>query len=571
MVNQQFEQLAERYVQEFPALSPVSATQLGDHRVDGELEEISPAARQHELAFCRKFLKELEGIDREKLSRANQVDYALINHRLRKQIWEQETLQEWAWNPLVYTEISGGSIYGLMARNFAPPRERLLRATARLKKLPRFLEQVRGTLVPARVPRVHAETAIKQNRGLLSILDNMVRPKLGELSDVEREELNQAMALATSAIDQHQTWLTETLLPAAKGEFRLGAKLYDEKLRFTLGTPLTREDIRRLAEGEIKRVRAEMYELAKKVYGEQHPYTQFPEQPSPEYQQAIIRAALERAATDIPAADGVVEAAEHSMKIATDFVREKNLMSLPESPLDIIIMPEFQRGVSIAYCDSPGPLDSGEKTFYAVAPLPSDWTAEQATAFLREYNRRSSHNLTVHEALPGHYVQLAHSNNYPGKRRAVCGSGIFIEGWACYTEQMLSEEGFLKDDPLMRLTTLKWYLRAVSNSLLDQAIHVDGLRRADAMRLMIEDTFQEEREAALKWTRAQLTSAQLSTYFVGYQEHRELRRAAESKWKDEFNLKRYHEAAMSFGSPPVQYVRALLLDEAIPGGLPGHE
>jgi hypothetical protein len=314
-----------------------------------------------------------------------------------------------------------------------------------------------------------------------------------------------------------------------------------------------------------------MYELAKKVYGEQHPYTQFPEQPSPEYQQAIIRAALERAATDIPAADGVVEAAEHSMKIATDFVREKNLMSLPESPLDIIIMPEFQRGVSIAYCDSPGPLDSGEKTFYAVAPLPSDWTAEQATSFLREYNRRSIHNLTVHEAMPGHYVQLAHSNQYPGKLRAVCGSGTFIEGWACYTEQMLSEEGFLKDDPLMRLTTLKWYLRAVSNSLLDQAIHVDGLRRADAMRLMIEDTFQEEREAALKWTRAQLTSAQLSTYFVGYQEHREMRRAAESKWKDEFNLKRYHEAAMSFGSPPVQYVRALLVDEAIPGGLPGLE
>ncbi len=243
-------------------------------------------------------------------------------------------------------------------------------------------------------------------------------------------------------------------------------------------------------------------------------------------------------------------------------------MTLPESPVEIIIMPEFQRGVSVAYCDSPGPLESGEKTFYAVAPLPVDWTAEQARSFLREYNLRSIHNLTVHEAMPGHYVQLAHSNEYPGKLRAVCGSGTFIEGWACYTEQMVSEEGFLGGDPLMRLVTLKWYLRTVSNAILDQAIHVDGIRRAEAMRLMMEDTFQEEREAAGKWVRAQLTSAQLSTYFVGYQEHREMRRAAEAKWKGDFRLKRYHDAVLSFGSPPVQYVRALLLEEPIPGSSP---
>ena len=563
-MDQRFEQLAERYIDEFPALAPVSATQLGDHRYDDELDDVSDEGRQKQLAFCRKYLKDLEAFDRGKLSRGNQVDYALLMNRLERQIWELDTLQEWAWNPLNSTDLSGSSIYGLMARDFAPVKDRLRNATARLEKLPRFLEQVRGTLVPARVPRIHAETAIKQNRGLLSILENMVRPKLNELPAAEREELAQAMKLAEAAIEEHQTWLEEKLLPAAKGDFRLGARLYDQKLRFTLGTPLTREDIRRLAQAELKRVRAEMYELAKDVYRKQNPYTQFPESPAPEYQQAIIRAALEKAATDIPPADGIVSAAEKSMKISTDFVREKDLISLPESPLDIIIMPEFQRGVSVAYCDSPGALESGEKTFYAVAPLPEDWTEEQARSFLREYNRRSIHNLTVHEAMPGHFVQLAHSNKYPGKLRAVLGSGTFIEGWACYTEQMMSEEGFLDRDPLMRLTTLKWYLRTISNALLDQAIHVDGISRNEAMQMMIEGAFQEEPEAAGKWTRAQLTSAQLSTYFVGYQEHREMRRAAEAKWKEKFNLKRYHDAAVSFGSPPVQYVRALLLEEAIP-------
>ncbi len=369
--NQQFRNLSLRYLKEFPALSPVSATQLGDHRFDGELDDVSSTGRARQLAFCKKFLEELQRLDRGKLSRANQVDYALLNHRLRKQIWEEETLQEWAWNPLVYTELSGGSIYGLMARNFAPPKDRLQNATARLNKLPKFLEQVRETLVPARVPRIHAETAIKQNKGLLSILDHMVRPQLKELSETERKELNQAMKLAEQAVEEHQAWLEKTLLPAAKGDFRLGPKLYDQKLGFALGTTLTRDDVRRLAERELQRVRAEMYELAKQVYGKQHPYTRFPKTPTPEYKQAIIRAALEMAATDVPPADGIVAAAKHSMKITTDFVRKKNLIRLPESPLDVIIMPEFQRGVSVAYCDSPGLWMRARKLFTRSPPFPT--------------------------------------------------------------------------------------------------------------------------------------------------------------------------------------------------------
>jgi uncharacterized protein (DUF885 family) len=227
-------------------------------------------------------------------------------------------------------------------------------------------------------------------------------------------------------------------------------------------------------------------------------------------------------------------------------------------------MPEFQRGVSTAYCDSPGPLDVGQKTFYAVAPLPADWSPQQVTSFLREYNTRSIHNLTIHEAMPGHFVQLAWANRYPSTLRAVLASGVFIEGWACYTERMMVDEGYLNGDPLMRLVSLKWYLRTISNALIDQAIHVDGMPREEAMQIMIEDTFQEEREAAGKWTRAQLTSTQLSTYFVGLQEHRDLRRETEAAWGKDFTLQRYHDKVVSFGSPPVQFVRALMLDLDLP-------
>ncbi len=227
-------------------------------------------------------------------------------------------------------------------------------------------------------------------------------------------------------------------------------------------------------------------------------------------------------------------------------------------------MPEFQRGVSVAYLDPPGPLDVGQKAFYAVAPLPADWTEEQVNSFLREYNILSLQDLTIHEGVPGHYLQIALSNRYPSALRSVLWSGPMVEGWAVYAERMMIDEGYLDHDPLMRLINLKWYLRAVTNAIIDSAIHVDGMTRDEAMKLMIEGGFQEEREAAGKWVRAQLTSAQLSTYFVGYQEHAEMRNAVETEWGDEFTLRRYHDQALSYGSPPVKYIRALILGEKIP-------
>ncbi len=563
-MNERFDELAERFVREFPALSPVSATTLGDHRFDDQLDEVSAEARAKSKNFYRRCLDELQAIDRGKLSRASQVDYALLQHRLQGTLWRQERLQEWAWNPLVYTRLSGGAVYGLMAREFAPLGERLNHVAARLEQYPRLFRQVRSTLNPKRVPKIHAETAIKQNRGVLNILDNMVRPHLSELPDDQHRRLEAAMTTASAAVEEHQQWLESELLPAARSDFRIGTDLYDQKLAFTLHTTLSREQIRRRADSELQRVRNEMYLISMDVYRQVHPLTEAPKNPSRAYQQAIIRAALEMAYLDTPKAGQILETAKGSLKLATDFIRERDLVTIPPDPVEIIVMPECQRGVSLAYCDSPGALDVGQKTFYAVAPLPEDWNEKQVRSFLREYNVRSVHNLTIHEAMPGHFLQLAHSNRYPGRLRGVLSSGTFVEGWAVYTEQTMAQEGFLDGDPLMRLIALKWYLRGIANAIMDQAIHTEGMTRDQAMRLMMERTFQEEREAAGKWIRAQLTSTQLSTYFVGYLEHVDMRRAATAAWGDDFRLKDYHDKALSFGSPPVKFARALLLDEEIP-------
>jgi uncharacterized protein (DUF885 family) len=555
-----FEQLAKKFVAESPGYSPVGATWLGDHRFDAQLDEISPEARRRKAAFWQSYLQQLSGISMAELSPANRVDAAMLEHHLRANRWHMDTLQEWAWNPLGYSGLAGNAIYTLMARDFAPIEERLRNAGRRLEHYPRLLEQVRGTLDPSRTPNVHAETAVKQNRGIKTIIETMLRPQADLLPPSDRSRLQRAMETASQAIDTHQRWLEEELRPKAAGNFRIGAGLYDQKLPFALCSPLTREEIRRSAEAELRRVRHEMYEIAASLHEQTRSGRKTPANPTPEVEQDVIASGLELAYRETPDPARIVETATEMLAKATSFVTNSGLVSVPPDPCEVIVMPEFRRGVSLAYCDSPGPLDVGQRTFYAISPPPADWTEEQVRSLLREYNLRSLHNLTVHEAMPGHFLQLAHANRYPSTLRAMLSSGVFIEGWAVYTEHLMVEQGFAEGDLLMRLVVLKWYLRGIANALLDQAVHVDGMEEAEAMRLMTRDTFQEEREAAGKWVRAQLTSTQLPTYFVGYQEHVRLRREMEQTWGTGFSLRKYHDALLSFGSPPTQHVRALLLN-----------
>ena len=559
-----FRNLADEYISDLTNFSPVYATLVGDHSADGELDRVDAAGREESLELLREYKTALEALDFAELSKENQVDAALLLHNLDAGIWSTETLQEWAWNPLYYIQLSGSAIYSLLARDFAPIEQRLASAAARLEQLPRFLEQARAEINPERVPKIHAETAVSQNPGLGSIIDNMILPNMDAIPTDLRERLGAAIETARNAIADHQTWLEEDLLPRANGDFRIGAEHYDAKLAFALNSPMSRKEIKARAELEYENVRNEMYEIAKIVYLEKYPMTTFPDTPDEAYKQAIVRAALEEAYKALPPRDGIVEVAKQQLQEATDFVVEHNIVTMPEEPVEVIVMPEFQRGVSLAYLDPPGPLDRDQPAFYAVAPLPEDWNDQQVESFLREYNLYSLQDLTIHEGVPGHYLQLALSNRYPSTLRSVLWSGPFVEGWAVYAEQVMIEAGYQNNDPLQRLITLKWYLRAVTNAIIDSAIHVDGMTRDGAMKLMVEGGFQEEREAAGKWVRAQLTSAQLSTYFVGYQEHIEMRAAVEEAWGEEFTLRRYHDQALSYGSPPVKYVRALILGEPIP-------
>jgi uncharacterized protein (DUF885 family) len=558
-----FAALGRRWLDRSMRLSPISATTTGDHRFDSMIDDVSAAGRAAALRFMRETLAALDAIDAGQLSRANQVDAAILGNALRAGIWQIEALQSWAWNPLGYQSLAGGALYGLMAREFAPLPRRLEAATARMEKLPALLAQARAELQPARVPAPHAETYAAQNRGLKSIVTDMIAPHADVLNARKRARLEAAIATFNTAVDEHQAWIEATLVPAAQADFRVGAAVFDTQLGFTLQSSLSRAEIRARAEAAVVRVRAQMYQAARAAVQPLLRYV-IPETPSsPEQQQALIRQALDLAAADRPARDQLVAVAAAGVAETDAFLHARQLITMPPAPVRVILMPEFQRGFAVAYLDAPGPLERELGSFYAVSPIPDDWTEAQVTSFLREYNNRGILDIAVHESSPGHYVQLWHSNAYPSVLRAVLGSGSFVEGWAVYAEEVMVEAGFRADDPLYRLSQLKVQLRTITNAIIDQAIHCDAMSRDEMMRLLTETAFQEEREAAGKWRRAQLSFTQLSTYFVGFQEHLETRAAARAAWGADFNLKTYHDRVLSFGSPPGRFARQLLLDEPI--------
>ncbi len=551
----EFEAIAARAIDGIARVSPIGATLMGDHRFDAELDDISDAGRRTGGDFRRVILASLEGLNTARLSNGARVDAAMLKNRLQFDLWEQQSSQSWTWDPLPYTEAAGDSLYALMARDFAPLYERMQSTVARMEKLPGFLAQARENLVLERVPRIHAETLARRNPGVMSIVTDMVMPNADTLGGRDRARLTDAAEALSRALTDHQKWIDETLLPNARGSFRLGARLYDEKLALALHAPMSREQIRTRAEAKMAQIREEMAELAGQIVS--------PPANERWTAQRHIRYALERAANDRPARADLERTCREALRRATDFVREQDLITLPDAPVNVITMPEFLRGAAVAYCDPPGPLERHLDTFYAVSPIPDAWNDEQAQSFLREYNRRSIEELTIHEAMPGHYVQLWHSNKYPSTTRAAFWSGTFVEGWASYAQDMMFEAGYQDADPVARLVNRKWALRVIANAILDQAVHVDGASEAEAMALMTEQTFQEEREAAGKWTRARITAAQLPTYFVGWTEHHEARAEAEQRWGEDFALKRYHDQILSFGSPPMRYARALMFGEEI--------
>jgi uncharacterized protein (DUF885 family) len=550
--DREFTNLAKDYLDDRAERHPSSATDLGDHRFDARLGDPSEQARADERRAMDRWAARLEAIDDSSLSAEHRVDAAMMANGVARRVFELDELREHTWNPLQANP--GKAIYQLLARDFAPLPERLAAVAGRLAEVPAVLAEARRQLgALGSMPRVHLETALGQFAGTIALVSVEVDKALKAAPQCE-PQLARVRPAALDALAEHRAWLSARLDEAARsGEFadpRIGPERFARKLSLTLNAAADADAILARAHADLDRVSEEIAELAAQIAGSAQP--------------GQVRQVLDRLAQDVPDDTNILEFCRDALTEQTAFVTDHQLLSVYDDPVELIVMPEIDRGVAVAYCDSPGPLESTpQPTFIAVSPTPAGWTPERVASFYREYNRHMVHNLMVHEAMPGHYLQLQHSRRFSGSDtaiRAALRSGSFTEGWAVYTEELMASHGYPGEgDPrAVRMQQLKMQLRTTINAILDARVHAHGMTEAEAMALMTGRGYQEEGEAAGKWRRALITSSQLSTYYVGYSEisdlARDLRAADPGQPEQEI-----HDRMLAHGSPPVRLLRTLVM------------
>jgi len=553
-VEATFTALADRVVDGLLARDPVAATVLGDHRFDDRLPDLSEEGIAETLATIEQALSAVDQVDDLALGVSSAVDLEILRARLASQQLALETLQEVRWNPLLANP--GTSIHVLLARGFAPLEERLASVAGRLAAIPEHLAVAREML--QEMPQVHVETAIGQFEGTSGLLLGPLEDALEQAPSM-RTLIDPLRAEALGALEAHTGWLRDRLESGlATRDPRLGDEKYAAKLWSTLDSHLTPDDVLFRAEEDLARIEGDIARAAAEYLGVPVP--------PPDDAGVIVRRALDAVAAAGPVDDSTVLAlCTAALATTTEFVREHDLVTIHDDPVEIVVMPEIHRGVAVAYCDPPGALETTPlPTFFAVSPTPSGWDEARVASFYREYNASMLHNLTVHEAMPGHVLQLAHSRrpSAPSRVRTAFWSGPFVEGWAVYTEALMAEHGYdggsgERAALAIRLQQLKMQLRTTINAILDVRVHTRGMTEDEAMRLMQVRGHQEEGEAAGKWRRALLTSTQLSTYYVGYAAVTDLVadvRHANPSW----SLRQVHDAVLAHGSPPPRHLRTLL-------------
>ncbi len=553
--DEQLESLFKSHLEETFRLRPLDATILGDHRFDHLLDDISSTARVGWLNQSKKSLQRLTTeISESELSENGKVDYEMFRDELVRNVWLAENTNPFAEDPRTYGSYINDSVYSLLTQSTLPQEKNVENAIARMKQIPRIIETAKTTI--RNPPRPILDTAILQNRGAIAFYEKGLFDLVGDTAQLDT--LKQSAAEAASALKEYQTFLEMEMLPQAKGDWRLGKDKFSRKLQLVLDVGLDADQVLAQANEEFTRVQRDMYVVSRQLWSRY-----FPDQPLPPDDTAGRRDTIGRVIAAVSKEHGqpealILDARETVTKIKS-FIRQRDILRLPDPDrCQVIEMPEFRRGNSIAYLESALPLDPNGSSFYAVSPPPSIWGESQVRSFLEEYNRHMLQVLTIHEAYPGHYVQLEYSNRAASLIRRVLQSGVFIEGWAVYTEQMMLDQGYGDGDLALRLNQLKFYLRAVANTILDHKMHCTDISDEQAIRFLVDDAYQSEGEAKLKIIRAKQSSVQLSTYFTGRMAHYRLRQEIQRELGDEFELGRYHEAVLDHGSVPVKFLPKLV-------------
>ena len=537
-----FSKLTEDFVYGSLALSPTAATQAGYHehqgvKLDEKLDDFSPAGIQTAQTFYSDFKTRLAAIDQQTLSAEDRADYQIIQNATDLSLQDLQQIQGYRHNPTTYVELIGNALFNPYVLEYAPFETRFGHIIQRLTQIPALLDQAKANLTDA--PEIWNKVAREENDGNMDLIDKTLRAKV---PPNRKADFDKAADAALVSLRSFNAFLKDDLSKKTS-DWRLGKERYARKFADTLIAGKTPEEVLAEAETALKETRDRMAKLAA-------PHS--------------IREALDAIAKQHTTPEHFMEQASKDLDLATTFVREKHLVTFPSrNNLQVIPTPEFMRGTyGVAGFNSAPAFEPQLGAFYWVTPIPSDWPKQRVESKLREYNRYGMMQITIHEAMPGHYVQFEVADSLePKSRRAlrnIYGNVPYIEGWAVYTQQMMSEEGFMDNSKELQFAYDKQLLRAIANSILDIRLQTMGMTDQQALDLMMNDTFQEKEEATGKLQRAQLTSCQLPTYFVGLRGWLDAREEFKKRKGAAFVLSSFHDAALKESAVPLPALRQLL-------------
>ncbi len=534
---------------------PVDATRTGLHDYDGLMDDLRPIARAEDLQRAKAQIQTIRTtIDPTRLSRSAQIDREIWLHALEFSLWRAENERPFETDPRIWGEYFSDSVFWLLTQSTLPRERNVQNAASRIAFVPQVIAAAKESLTNP--PRILTEIAIQRAKAAQAFYEKEIFPLAAETPATSA--LTEPSRRAAAALGEYARWLESELLPRSNGEWRVGKAKFAAKLHWELQSGLTADELLAEAEREAVRVEQELWVIARQMWSSLFPGVVIPPDDAVGRRDGIRRV-LDQLGQDHGTPEGLLTDTRATVQTIQQFITDRKILTLPKPDrCNIELMPTFQRGYSVAYLNPAPPLDPQAKSFYAVAPPPEEWPAARQEAFFREYNRAMLQILTIHEAYPGHYVQLEYSNRHPSKIRKILSSGVFAEGWAVYTEQMMLDQGYGAGDLSLRMHQLKFYLRAVLNAVLDYKMHCTDYSDEEAVRLLMERGFQTEGEAVGKVKRAKQSSGQLSTYFAGRTAFYRLRQSVQRSRGDRFDLGAYHEEVLSHGTLPVKYLPELV-------------
>jgi len=569
-----FYAIADRYLEDSFRLNPTLATSAGYHRHDGALEDLSPAGLRAMADMARRYRDELAPIDAGTLSASARIDLGLVRNDVETALFSLDELKTYERDPQAYVNLLGNATLYLTLQPPDSPAwpERLAALLQRMKAIPRLLAAARENL--KNPSRVITDLVIDTNAGNLAFFETTL-PGLYDKAGPNRKALEEENARSIAALKGFQTWLQEVLRPRSTGDWRLGKELWTKKLRLTLQSSMTPEEIVRRAQERLDTDRRRMLEVATPLHASMYPDHRHDET-GDERINLIVGEVLQKVVTHHSTRESLFGDVQKSAARIKTYIRDKSLIGLPPEDDNFAIEPTpgFLDGVAVAFFNPPPVLEPELKKSFWISSVPRGGTPEKDRAaeesYLREYNQYALQGLTIHEAFPGHYVQFWYAlrSPYATLYKKLFSSGTFAEGWAVLAERMMYESGYAADEPPNLLIHLKQQLRAPLNAILDARLHTAAMsdEEADrfAMDLMQRLGFQEEAEAKGKLRRAKVSSTQLSTYFVGYLELSDMLAEARRREGAAFNLKTFNERLLNLGTIPPRDARALLAEAPAP-------